>query len=109
MAFAYIFIVGFDEDGPHTDSFMDVSAALDQTAETYQRAVATAKRLGIDSTQLEQLTNNMSGISLRARITGRRLHKVLTEEPITREDIDALMRRKQAEQTLKTFLQESEI
>jgi hypothetical protein len=107
--FAYVFLVGFDEDGPHADCFLDVSAAIDQTAETYQRAVDAAKRLGVDNTRLTQLPHNMSGISLRARLTGKQLHKVTTEEPITAEVLDSVLRNKQSERTLKKFLKESAI
>ena len=107
--FAYVFLVSYWEDGPYADSFLDVSAALDQTADTYQRAVDAAKRIGVDSTRLAQLTHNMAGISLRARVTHRRLHKVTTEEPLTADELDALLQCKQSERTLKQFLKESEI
>ena len=107
--FAYVFLVSFDEDGPYADSFLDVSAAIGGNPETLQRAVDAAKRIGVDSTRLAQLPRSMSGISLRARVTGRRLHKVTTEEPITIEVLDSLLRNKQFEGTLKSFLKESEI
>jgi hypothetical protein len=107
--FAYVFIVGFDEDGPHADSFLDVSAAIGSNPQTLQRAVDAAKRIGVDSTRLAQLPRNMSGISLRARVTGRRLHKVASEVPITGEELDTLLQHLQSERTLKQFLKESEI
>lgn len=107
--YAYVFLVGFDEDGPHTDSFLDVSAALGSNPQTYQLAVDAAKRLGVDNTRLAQLPRNMAGISLRARVTSRRLHKVTTEEPITAEVLDSVLRNKQSDRTLKKFLKESEI
>jgi hypothetical protein len=109
MTYAYVFIVGYGEDGPYADSFLDVSAAIDQTAETYQRTVDTAKRIGVDNTRLAQLPQNMAGISLRARITGRTLHKVTTEVPITGDELDTLLQYKQSERTLKKFLKESAI
>jgi hypothetical protein len=52
---------------------------------------------------------NMAGISLRARVTGKRMHKVTTEEPITAEVLDSVLRNKQFEGKLKSFLKESEI
>jgi hypothetical protein len=107
--FAYVFLVSYWEDGPYADSFLDVSAAIGSNPQTYQLAVDAAKRIGVDSTRLAQLPRNMSGISLRARVTGRRLHKVTTEEPITIEVLDSLLRNKQFEGTLKSFLKESEI
>lgn len=107
--YAYVFIVDYDEDGPHCDSFLDVSPALSNSAETYQRAVDTAQRLGVNADKLKALPRNMSGISLRARVTNRRLHKVTTEEPITAEVLDSVLRNKQFEGKLKTFLKESEI
>lgn len=107
--YAYVFLVCFDEDGPHTDAFLDVSAAIGNSAETYQRAVDTAKRIGVPTEKLAALPQNMAGISLRARFTGMRMHKVTTEEPITAEVLDSVLRNKQFEGKLKSFLKESEI
>ena len=107
--FAYVFLVSYWEGGPYADSFLDVSAAIGSNPQTYQRVVDAAKRIGVDSTRLAQLSRNMAGISLRARVTGRRMHKVTTEEPITIEVLDSLLRNKQFEGTLKSFLKESEI
>jgi hypothetical protein len=107
--FAYVFLVGYGEDGPYADSFLDASAALGHTPVTYQHAVDTAKRLGVDSTRLGKLPDCLAGISLRARMTMRALHMVKSEVPITIGELDALLRNKQSERTLKKFLKESEI
>jgi hypothetical protein len=107
--YAYVFLVGFDEDGPHTDCFLDVSAALGFNPQTYQLATDTAKRLGIPTGERVAFLGNMAGISLRARVTGKRMHKVTTEEPITAEVLDSVLRNKQFEGKLKSFLKESEI
>jgi hypothetical protein len=107
--FAYVFLVSYDEDGPYADSFLDVSAAIGSNPETLQRAVDAAKRIGVDSTRLAQLPRSMSSISLRARVTGRRLHKVTTEEPITIEVLDGVLQHLQSKRTLKSFLKEREI
>ena len=107
--YAYVFLVGFDEDGPHADGFLDVSAAVGSNPQTYQLATDTARRLGLPTAKRVVLLGNMAGISLRARVTGKRMHKVITEEPITIEVLDSLLRNKQFEGTLKSFLKESEI
>ena len=106
---AYIFLVSYGPDGPYADSVLDATAALDQTPETYQQVVATAKRIGVDSPELEELAGRLAGISLRARITNRSLHKVMTDEPLSWDELDTLLRHKQDERTLKQFLKESAI
>ena len=107
--YASVFIVGYDEDGPHCDSFVDVSPALGVTHDQYLRTIQAAERVGADSTYRKAVLVSMNGIQLRARVTGRRLHKVTTEEPITAEVLDSVLRNKQFEGKLKTFLKESEI
>ena len=109
MTKAYVFLVGYNESGPYADCFLDVSAAIDQSAETYQRAVDTAKRIGADASKLEKLPQDMAGISLRARVTNRRLHKVTTEEPLTVDELEALLFSKLMDKTLQQFLKESAI
>ena len=109
MTYAYVFIVGYNEDGPYADSFLDVSVALGFNPQTYQLATDTAERLGIPTGERVAFLRNMAGISLRARITGRTLHKVTTEVPITGDELDTLLQCKQSERTLKKFLKESAI
>jgi len=107
--YAYVFLVSYGEDGPYADSFLDVSVALGFNPQTYQLATDTAERLGIPTGDRVAFLGNMAGISLRARMTGRTLHKVTTEEPITAEVLDSVLRNKQSERTLKKFLKESAI
>lgn len=104
---AYVFLVGYDEDRPYADSLLDVSAAMGQTPEMYKLANDTAKRMGIPTESRERLLQSMSGITLRAQVTGRRVHKVITEEPIDFDTLDSVLRDKQRRGTLKSFLKES--
>lgn len=107
--FAYVFLVDYDEDGPYADSLLDVSAAMGQTPETYKLAVDTAKRMGIPTESRERLLQSMSGFMMRAQITCRQVHKILTEEPIDHAALDSVLRGKQRRGTLKSFLKESRI
>lgn len=106
---AYVFLVDYDEDGPYADSLLDVSAAMGQTPETYKLAIDTAKRMGIPTESRERLSKSMIGITLRARFTGKQLHKITTEEPIDHAALDSVLRGKQRRGTLKQFLKESRI
>ena len=107
--YAYVFLVGYDEDGPHCDSFLDVSSALGVTHDQYLRSIQAAERVGADSTSRKALLTSMSSINLRARVTGKRMYKLTTEEPITIEELDSVLRIKQLGSNLKPFLKESEI
>ena len=106
---AYVFLVGYDEDGPYADSLLDVSAAMGQTPETYKLAGDTARRMGIPTGSRERLLQSMSVISMRAQLTGRQVHKIITEEPIDFDTLDSVLRGKQRRGTLKQFLKESQI
>ena len=107
--FAYVFLVGFDEDGPHADCFLDVSALVGSDLGQYTASIQAARRLGLDTKPRENALANLHLVSLRARFTGKQLHKVTTEEPITADVLDTLLQYKQSERTLKKFLKESEI
>jgi hypothetical protein len=107
--FAYVFLVGFDEDGPHADCFLDVSALVGSDLGQYMASIQAARRLGLDTKPRENALTNLNGVRLRARVTGKRMHKVTTEVPITGDELDALLLSKQSERTLKKFLKESAI
>jgi hypothetical protein len=107
--FAYAFIVGYDEDGPYLDCFMDVSQALNVTADEFADVTAIQKRLGLDISQRERLATNFSGMTLRARVTGKTIHKVDTDEPLTADDLRLYLQYKQMDKTLKDFLTRSKI
>jgi hypothetical protein len=107
--YAYVFLVGFDEDGPHTDCFLDVSSLVGSDLGQYMASIQAARRLGLDTKPRENALTNLNGVQLRARVTGKRMHKVTTEEPITAEVLDSVLRNKQFEGKLKSFLKESEI
>jgi hypothetical protein len=104
---AYAFIVGYDADGVYLDSFMDVSQALGVTADEFANVTAIQKRLGLDISQRESLASNMSGMMLRSRVTGKTIHKVDTDEPLTADDLRLLLQYKQMDKTLKLFLKRS--
>lgn len=107
--YAYAFIVGYDVDGPYLDCFMDVSQVIGVTPEEFENVTAIQKRLGLDTTQRERLLMSFNGMNLRARVTGKVIHKVNTEEPLKADDLQLVLQMKQMDHSLKTFLDESRI
>jgi hypothetical protein len=48
-------------------------------------------------------------MTLRARVTGKTIHKVDTDEPLTADDLRLYLQYKQMDKTLKDFLTRSKI
>lgn len=107
--YAYLFIVGYGKVGPYCDIFRDVTSTLGATHDEYVRVIEAVERVGADSTPHRRVLAGMSSIQWYAKVTGQQLHKVVTETPITVEQLDTVLSVKQRLGELKQFLEASAI
>jgi hypothetical protein len=106
MPHAYLFIPGYDERGVYLDSFLDITSIHMTTPES----LAAAERLGVDVSYPERMQRIAHSMMLRARFASSgSIHKVTTEEPIERDDLEALLTVHFQNHTLRDFLHRSRV
>lgn len=106
---SYAFLVGYDVDGPYADCFLDVTPMIGVQMPEYLNVTAIADRMGVDTTERKLLPQHMQGMFLRARVTGKTIHRIDTEEAMTFTDFNTYMRHLYAKGKLKEFLKGSQI
>lgn len=124
---AYLFEVIFDVDGPHVNYGWDVSALVsNKYAEEIRRAKLVDKameRINVDVKPtvdrkvreilkrdgLKEKLDAVQGAFLRARLAAVSLHLLKVEDPMTFDEIDALMGALQRDGKLRQFLETSKI
>ena len=106
---SYLFLVGYDEDGPFTDSMLDVTPMKDVTAKQYENVTAIQKRMGLDVSERESLLKHASYLALRAKMVGMTLHSVHLDGGLEREVLDDYLKSLAHANQLKQFLKQSRI
>lgn len=125
--YGYLFEVMYDEDGPSVKYGMDVSGLISEEygAKINEATIAqkAAKRIGarsagikrrmldaiIKENKLEGSINKVRPLFMRSTITGIPLYLLKSEEPITAEEIDKLMRMMFLKGELRTFLEKVKV
>ena len=113
MSHTYVFSPRFDEDGEvYVDTLLDVTPCIGLTEEMVRIRDATAQRLGapipMDGNHPSMLARSVGTMQLRARLHSTSLHKITTEEPITFDDLDQILRAMRRP-NLRNFLKESRL
>jgi hypothetical protein len=113
MSHTYVFSPRFDEDGVYVDTFLDVTPCIGMTEEMVRIRDAAAQRLGapipMDRNHPTTLAKYVAHMQMRARLNSTDLHKVTTEEPITFDDLDRVLKDYQTRNLLRNFLKESRL
>lgn len=105
----YAFLIGYDENGPYTDSFLDVTPMIGVQMPEYLNVTAIADRMGVDTTKRKLLPQHMQGMFLRARVTGKTMHRIDTDQEMTPEDLNTYMRSLYTTSEFKDFIRRSQI
>lgn len=114
MSHTYVFSPRFDEDGEvYVDTFLDVTPCIGVTEEMVRIRDAAAERLGApipkDHNHPWMLASYVHTMRMRARLNSTNIHKITTEEPITFNDLDRVLKDYQTRNLLRNFLKESRL
>jgi hypothetical protein len=112
---SYAFTVEMTIDGPVADWFLDITPMMGRTAAEFDTACNVLDKLSDepnasqDMRQLPMTLHNM--VHLRSRFTslGGAYLVTIEDGDITRDDLNTILRRKSADGTLRTFLEEASI
>lgn len=106
---AYIFLVGYDEDGVYLDCFADMTHVLGKSVDGVR---AAEKLTGVFDREAARLSHVYAAIGLRARfVQGGHCpgpYCVKTEDPLTREELTTILQHMTTERR-KEFLQAAKI
>ncbi len=106
---AYLFLIGYDEEGPYLDCFADMSYALGKCAAGER---AKELMLGVKDAEADRLGHLFKTIELRARFVHGSAHPgpycVKTEDPLTREELTTYLKSLTTERR-KEFLKAAKI
>ena len=114
MSHTYVFSPRFDEDGEvYVDTLLDVTPCIGLTEEMVRIRDAAAQRLGApiprDHNHPLMLAGYVHTMQMRARLNNTDVHKITTEEPITFNDLNRVLKDYQTRKLLRNFLKESRL